>query len=298
MKIDDLNLFILAARHGSLTAAGKEIGLSPAASSARLTALERDLGTSLMARTTRSLSLTADGAAFLGHAERAVMELENGRASLSASSATPRGLLRATVPGPFGRKHILPFLPEFRERYPDVQLDIQLSDELINLVDEGYDLGIRIGVATDSTLTRTRLAPNRRVVIASPEFIARNGMPDRPEECSRFDAVYQPNLRNWSFTRNGETVAVRVSGPIRSTSGAVIRDAVLMGLGIAVKSIWDVGPDLKTGRLVQILEGWAFENDGEIYAVRPPSSFTPPKTRAFIDLLKSKYSGTPYWEVK
>jgi len=123
MKFDDLQLFILAARHGSLTAAGREIGLSPAAASARLTALERDLGTSLMARTTRSLSLTADGTAFLSHAERALVELENGRAGLSASTATPRGLLRATMPGPFGRKHILPFLPEFREKYPEVELE-------------------------------------------------------------------------------------------------------------------------------------------------------------------------------
>ncbi len=297
MKIDDLQLFTLAARHGSLTAAGKEIGLSPAAASARLTALERDLGTSLMARTTRSLSLTADGTAFLNHAERALAELENGRAGLSASSATPRGLLRATVPGPFGRKHVLPFLPEFREKYPDVQLDIQLSDEIINLIDEGYDLGIRIGVAADSTLTRTRLAPNRRIVIASPEFVKKNGMPKRPEDCAGFDAVYQPNLRNWRFTRGTENVSVRVNGPIRSTSGAVIHDAVLMGLGIALKSIWDVGPDLKEGRLVQVLADWNFDNDGEIYAVRPPSTFTPPKTRALIDMLKKKYGPTPYWEI-
>jgi len=297
MKLDDLHLFILAARHGSLTAAGKEIGLSPAAASARLTALERDLGTSLMARTTRSLSLTADGAAFLSHAERAFVELENGRAGLSTSSATPRGLLRATVPGPFGRKHVLPFLPEFREKYPEVELDIQLSDEIVNLIEDGYDLGIRIGVAADSTLTRTRLAPNRRIVVATPEFIAKHGKPNRPDECSSFDAVYQPNLRNWRFTKGNDYVSVRVSGPVRSSSGAVIHDAVLMGLGIALKSIWDVGPDLKSGHLVQILADWSFDSDGEIYAVRPPTAFTPPKTRALIDFLKSKYGPTPYWEV-
>ncbi len=297
MKFDDLQLFILAARHGSLTAAGKEIGLSPAAASARLTALERDLGTSLMARTTRSLSLTVDGTAFLSHAERALVELENGRAGLSASSATPRGLLRATMPGPFGRKHILPFLPEFREKYPEVELDLHLSDEIVNLVEDGYDLGIRIGVAVDSTLTRTRLSPNRRVVVASPDFIERHGKPSRPEECSSFDAVYQPNLRNWRFTKGNDHVSVRVSGPIRSSSGGVIHDAVLMGMGIALKSIWDVGPDLKSGRLVQVLSDWNFDNDGEIYALRPPAAFTPPKTRVMIDLLKAKYGPTPYWEV-
>ncbi len=297
MKFDDLQLFILAARHGSLTAAGKEIGLSPAAASARLTALERDLGTSLMARTTRSLSLTADGTAFLTHAEQALVELENGRAGLSTSSAKPRGLLRATMPGPFGRKHILPFLPEFREKYPEVELDLHLSDEIVNLIEDGYDLGIRIGVAADSTLTRTRLAPNRRIIVAAPEFIERHGKPNRPEECSSFDAVYQPNLRNWRFSRGADHVSVRVNGPIRSSSGAVIHDAVLMGMGIALKSIWDVGPDLKSGRLVQILPDWNFDNDGEIYALRPPAAFTPPKTRVMIDFLKAKYGPTPYWEV-
>lgn len=297
MKFDDLHLFTLAARHGSLTAAGKEIGLSPAAASARLTALERDLGTSLMARTTRSLSLTADGAAFLTHAEKALAELENGRAGLSSASATPRGLLRATVPGPFGRKHILPFLPEFRDKYPEVELDLHLSDELVNLIEDGYDLGIRIGVPADSTLTRSYLAPNRRVVVASPAFIEKHGAPTKPEECAAFDVVYQPNLRNWRFSKGDQTAAVRVSGPIRSSSGAAIHDAALLGLGIALKSIWDVGPDLKSGRLVQLLTDWTFDSDGEIYAVRPPAGFTSPKARALIDLLKAKYGPKPYWEV-
>jgi len=297
MRLDDLQLFTLAARHGSLTAAGKEIGLSTAAASARLTALEKSLGSSLMARTTRSLSLTEDGAAFLTHAEKALAEIENGRAGLSTSSAAPRGLLRATVPGPFGRKHILPFLPEFRELYPDVELDIHLSDEIVNLIEEGYDLGIRIGVAADSTLTRTVLAPNTRVLVATPEFIEKHGAPSRPEDCSAMDAVYQPNLRNWRFTRSEDTASVRVSGPIRSSSGAVIHDAVLMGLGIALKSIWDVGADLKAGRLVRLLPDWTFDANGMIYAVRPPGAFTPPKTRAFIDLLKGKYGPKPYWEL-
>ena len=297
MKIDDLQLFVLAARHGSLTAAGREIGLSPAASSARLTALERDLGSSLMARTTRSLSLTADGTAFLVHAERALRELENGQAALSASSATPRGLLRATVPGPFGRKHILPLIPEFRALYPEVQLDLHVSDDVVNLIDEGYDVGVRIGVAPDSTLMRTHLAPNRRVVIASPAFIEKHGKPSRPEDCARLDAAYQLNLRHWHFSRGDEVASVRVSGPIRSNDGGVVHAAVLEGLGIGIKSIWDVGADLKAGRLVRLLEDWSFGSDGEIYAVRPPGSYMPPKTRAFIDLLKVKFGPTPYWEV-
>lgn len=297
MKFEDLTLFTLAARHGSLTAAGRDLGLSPAAASARLTSLEKTLGTSLMARTTRSLSLTEDGTAFLAHAERALAEIENGRAALSESAAAPSGVLRATVPGPFGRKHILPFLPEFRETYPDVRLDLHVSDDLVNLIEDGYDLGIRIGVPPDSALVRTHLAPNRRVVIASPDFIAKQGKPTRPEDCAAFDAAYQPNLRNWQFTRGDEHASVRVNGPIRTNDGGVVHAAALNGLGIGMKSIWDVGEDLKAGRLVRLLEDWDFASDGEIYAVRPAGVTTPPKTRAFIDLLKRKYGSTPYWEI-
>ena len=297
MRTDDLLMFVLAARHGSLTAAGRDLGLSPAASSARLNALERELGTSLMARTTRSLSLTEDGTVFLAHAEKALAEIDNGRAALSASSAHPSGTLRATVPGPFGRKHILPFLPEFRALYPDVKLDLHVSDDVINLIEEGYDLGIRIGVAPDSTLIRSHLAPNRRVIIATPEFVAKHGKPSRPEDCASFDAAYQPNLQTWHFTRGDERASVRVSGPIRTNDGGVVYEAVLQGLGIGMKSIWDVGEDLKSGRLIQLLQDWSFDADGEIYAVRPAGGFTLPKTRAFIDLLRKKYGAKPYWEI-
>lgn len=297
MKLEDLTLFALASRHGSLTAAGRELGLSPAAASARLSSLEKTLGTSLMARTTRSLSLTEDGAAFLAHAQIALEALENGRAALSASQATPSGVLRATLPGPFGRKHILPFLSEFREAYPQVRLDLHASDDVVNLIEEGYDLGIRIGVAPDSALIKTHLAPNRRVVIATPEFISKHGKPMHPQECASFEAAYQPNLRNWHFTRGAEHASVRVDGPIRTNDGGVVHTAVLSSLAIGMKSIWDVGEDLKAGRLVRLLEDWDFASDGEIYAVRPSGATTPPKTRAFIDFLKSKYGPVPYWEM-
>jgi len=297
MRVDDLEFFVLAARHRSLTAAGKEMGLSPAAASARLTALEKALGATLMARTTRSLSLTEDGKAFLVHAQRSLQEFENGRAALSANNSAPSGVLRATIPGPFGRKHILPFLTEFRETYPEVQLDLHVSDDIANLIEDGYDLGVRIGVARDSSLTRTHLAPNKRVLVAAPSFLEKHPRPMRPEDCAALDVVYQLNLRNWHFTRGDEEVSVHVTGPIRTNDGGVLHDAILQGLGIGLKSIWDVGEDLKAGRLVRLLEGWTFAADGEIYAVRPPGSFVPPKTRAFIDLLKQKYGPKPYWDI-
>jgi len=296
MRFDDLALFGLAARHGSLSAAGREIGLSPAAASARLTALEKDLGTTLMARSTRSLSLTEDGANFLIHANHAIEALEAGRASLAANHAEPSGTLRAALPGPFGRQHILPFLPEFRDRYPKVSIDLHLSDQFVSLVDEGFDLGIRIGVPRDSSLIRTVLAPNRRLVVASPAFVERHGMPDRPEDCAGLEAIIQTGLHLWHFTRGEDRAEVRVSGPIRSNNGGVLLDAALMGLGIALKSVWDVGEHLRAGRLVNLLPEWSSEEDGVIQAVRPPGPYTPAKVRAFIDFLKGKYGPHPYWE--
>ena len=296
MRISDLTLFALAAQHGSLSAAGREIGLSPAAASARLTALEKELGTTLMARTTRSLSLTEDGTRFLAHASRALEEIDAGRAALATSDAEPSGTLRAALPGPFGRKHILPFLPEFRERYPKVTIDMHLSDQMVSLVDEGFDLGIRIGVLRDSSLIRTRLAPNRRMVVASPAFVARHGMPARPEDCAALDAIVQTGLTFWHFTKGEQRAEVRVSGPIRSNNGAVLLDAALMGIGIALKSVWDVGTHLQDGTLVDLLPDWTCEEDGAIHAVRPPSPYTPTKVRAFIDFLREKYGPQPYWE--
>ena len=296
MRIDDLALFALAARHGSLSAAGRELGLSPAAASARLTALEKQLGATLMARSTRSLSLTEDGANFLVHASRAIEAVEAGRASLGSSTAEPSGTLRAALPGPFGRQHVLPFLPEFRERYPDVSVDLHLSDQFVNLVEEGFDLGIRIGVPRDSSLVGTLLAPNRRMVVASPTFIEHHGKPERPEDCARFEAIVQTGLNNWHFRRGKERAEVRVTGPIRSNNGAVLLDAALMGLGIALKSAWDVGEHLRDGRLVNLLPDWSSEEDGVIQAVRPPHSWTPAKVRVFIDFLKEKYGPDPYWD--
>ena len=296
MREGDLHLFALAARHGSLSAAGRELGLSPAAASARLTALEKALGAALMARSTRSLSLTEAGARFLGHANAALEALEAGRAALDDASREASGLLRASLPGPFGRKHVLPFLPEFRAAHPRVELDLSLSDRVANIVEEGFDLAVRIGEQGDSSLVRTRLAPNRRMVVASPGLVAEHGRPERPEALADLPAVFQPSLRDWTFVRGEERVSVRVEGPIRADNGAVLLDAAVLGLGIALKSVWDIGAELADGRLVRLLPDWGVEPAGEIVALRPPSPFVPLKVRAFIDLLKARYGPVPYWE--
>ncbi|MEO1292584.1 MAG: LysR family transcriptional regulator [Pseudomonadota bacterium] len=297
MRLEELELFRRAAVLGSLSAAGRELGLSPAAASARLQSLENSVGATLFNRTTRSLSLTEEGETMLLHAGRALEELETAKTLVSGVETKPSGTLRASLPGPFGQKHILPFLKEFRDRYPEVELDLHVSDVIVNVVEGGYDVVVRVAPLADSALKVTKLADNRRVIVASPEYLKGHPVPVEPEDLRDHDALVHGELRTWRFLRDGEERSVRVSGPLHAYDGAITRDAALYGFGIAMKSIFDVGEDLKEGRLVELLPDWTMIGAGSIWALRPPGRFTPPRVRAFIDFLKEKYSPKPYWEI-
>ncbi|MEO1330586.1 MAG: LysR substrate-binding domain-containing protein [Pseudomonadota bacterium] len=302
MKIEELELFRRAAALGALSAAGRALGLSPAAASARLQSLERSLGVTLFSRTTRRLALTEEGEILLGHATRALEELEAARVAVAGADARPAGVLRASIPGPFGRQHVLPFLPEFLDRHPDVELDLHISDEIVNVIDGGYEMVVRVAPLTDSALLAVKLAPNRRIVCAAPAYLERYGAPAEPEDLIGHRCLIFGDLRVWRFHRGEgakrEERAVRVTGPLHTNNGAVTGDAARFGLGIALKSIWDIGEDLKSGRLVQILDRWRVGDAGDVWALRPPSRFPPPRVKAFIAFLKEKYGPTPYWEIE
>ncbi len=300
MRLEELELFRRAAALGGLSAAGRALGLSPAAASARLQALERDLGAQLFTRSTRRLTLTDEGAILLGHATRALDELQAARAAIAGADAPPAGVLRASIPGPFGRQHILPFLPPFLDAHPDLELDLHISDEIVNVTDGGYEVVVRVGPLTDSALIATKLAPNRRVIVAAPAYLARYGAPQDPDDLTAHRCLIFGDLRVWRFHRGSgagrEERAARVSGPLHTNNGAVTGDAARYGLGIAQKSIWDVGPDLRSGRLTQLLPDWESDDAGAIWALRPPTRYPPARVTAFIALLREKYGPTPYWE--
>lgn len=296
MRLEELTLFRRAAALGGLSAAGRELGLSPAAASARLQALEKSLGAALFVRTTRRLSLTEEGETLLTHVARALDELEAARDAIGTVTDNPSGVLRASVPGPFGEKHVLPYLAEFRTHYPEVELDLHVSDTRVNVVEGGYELVVRVGALSDSALRAVKLASNRRVIVASPAYL--DGAPPLkdPEDLARHDCLVTGELRVWRFSRGEEERVVKASGSIHLYDGGSARAAAVHGLGLAMKSVFDVYEDLRAGRLIHVLSDWEIREAGAIWALRPPARIASPRARAFIDFLKSKYGPKPYWE--
>lgn len=297
MRLEDLQFFVRIAELGSLSGAGREIGLSPSAASARLTTLEKAFGTQLFARTTRRTTLTEAGRVLLQHARAAVDEIDQARSVLEAATAAPRGSLRISCNTFFGRKHILPYLVEFRTLYPDIQLEMDISDRMVDLIEEGYDIAIRGAPLADSSLLARRLGGNPRALCASPDYLARKGIPSNPEDLVNHDCISLPSVPVWYFNGPEGEIGFEVQKPvIKGDSGDLTYDAALHGLGLSLKSLAHVWEDLRDGRLVEVMEDYKVARTGAIWAVYPPSQFVPPKVTAFVDFLISKYGRPPYWD--
>lgn len=297
MRLDDLKFFKRVAELGSLSAAGREFSLSPSAASSRLTNLEKELGTQLVSRTTRRTSLTEAGKVFLQHASSAIGELQRAQELIDAAEDTPRGTLRITSNVFFGRKHVLPHLAEYRRLYPDLRLEIDMTDRMIDLVEESYDLGIRGGPLPDSSLLARKLGGNQRVLCASPDYLARKGAPQTPEDLRNHDCIGYDPMPIWYFNGPDGEIAWQIEDPMVSgDNGDFAYDAALYGLGLTVKSLAHVWEDLRDGRLVEVMENYPIARTGNIYAVYPKARFIPPKVSTFIDFLISKVGRPAYWE--
>jgi DNA-binding transcriptional LysR family regulator len=266
--------------------------------SRRLAALESRLGARLINRTTRSLHLTDDGATYYEACARVLADIEEADATVSAGRVEPRGTLRVALPASFGHQHIAPLIPRFAERYPQIQLALSLSDRTVNLIEEGFDLAVRIAHLEDSSLTARKLAPNRRVVCASPGYLARHGRPRTPDELARHNCLTTTDFAmNWDYKGpDGKPGSVRVTGRYSCDNWEVLREWALAGLGIALKSTWDVHRLLVDGSLVEVCTGYTFHSDVAIYAVYPSRRFLPAKTRVFIDFLAESFGPDPYWD--
>ncbi|MES0808312.1 LysR family transcriptional regulator [Roseibium sp. SCPC15] len=297
MRLDDLKFFKRVAELGSLSAAGREFGLSPSAASSRLSNLEKELGSQLVARTTRRTGLTEAGQVFLRHACNALGEMDRAKALIDASEDTPRGTLRISLNVFFGRKHILPYLLEYRQLYPDLRLDVDMTDRIVDLVDEGYDMAIRGAPLPDSSLIARKLGGNQRVLCASPEYISRKGMPKSPDDLRSHDCIGFEPMPVWYFQGPEGEIAYHITNPVISgDSGDFAYDAAIFGLGLTVKSLAHVWEDLRDGRLVEVMPDFPIARTGNIYAVYPPAKFIPPKITTFVDFLLSKYGRPAYWE--
>src|SRR5574339_203971 len=264
--LQEITVFAKIVGTGSLSAAARDLGMSPAVVSRRLAALEARLGVRLVNRTTRSLHLTDEGAAYYETCSRVISEIEEADAAVSAGRAEPRGILRVALPASFGNQHVAPRVPPFARRYPDVQVALSLSDRTVNVVEEGFDLAIRIADLADSSLAARKLAPNRRVVCASPDFLRRHGAPRTPEDLAQHNCVATEFSMNWDYRDpDGRPGSARITARYACDNWEVLREWALAGLGIALKSTWDVRRQLEDGSLVALLPGYDFGTDVGIY---------------------------------
>lgn len=300
-RIGDISLFLRVLDLGSISAAARSLDLSVAVASQRLKRLERDLGVRLLHRTTRQLHATPEGAALAEQGRALVEDLEALTGGLRQASSDVTGTLRVTTSASFGRLYISPLLPEFMALHPRVKLSINLNDQRLDLISSGFDLAIRIGALDDSSLVARKLADNRRVLCASPEYLRKHGAPRTPEDLAKHECVLLVGSAGrqdvWRMhDRDGREIAVRVGGRIESNYGEVILDAVVAGLGIAMHSAWHACEDLRAGRLQVVLPDYPIATTG-IYAVMPQRRLVPPRVRAFVDFFAEKFGENPPWEM-
>ena len=302
-KLKQLETLVSVAARGSLTAAARAEGVAPAIIGRRLDALEERLGVKLLVRTTRRISLTHEGSAFLEDCQRLLADLASAEASVSAGGVKASGHLRITAPAGFGRRHVAPLVPRFRELHPEVTLSLNLSDRVVDIAAEGYDCAVRVGDLPDSALVSVRLADNRRLCVATPGFLLRHGVPQHPSELARFACLTLSSdasqTRGWAFSvpRDGgarELVHLRPGGPLDCSDGQVLHEWCLAGHGIAWRSTWEVEADIAAGRLQAVLEDFAAPPNG-IYAVFPQRKHLALRVRLWIDFLKHHYGQTDFW---
>ena len=297
-SFQQMSVFAKVVGAGSLSAAARELGLSPALVSRKLAALEARLGVRLINRTTRSLHLTDEGASYYEACARLLAEVDEADAAVAAGRVEPQGVLRVALPASFGHVHVAPRIPEFAAQYPKVRLALSLSDRSVNVIEEGFDLAVRIAELEDSSLAARRLAPNRRVVCASPQYLERHGVPRLPEDLLHHNVLTTSDFAmTWDFKDpRGKPGSVRVAGRYACDNWEVLREWALAGLGIALKSTWDIYRHLQDGSLVALFPGYSFHSDVAIYAVYPHRRHLPAKTRVFIEFLAASFGPEPYWD--
>jgi DNA-binding transcriptional LysR family regulator len=296
--LDGIAAFARVVDSGSFSAAARRLNISKSAISAHVQRLEERLGIRLLNRTTRRLSLTEAGAAYYRHCARILVEAEAAEQAASALQREPRGTLRISAPDSFGWMHVAPAVPAFLKRYPDISIDIKLSPAYANLVDEGLDLAIRIGVLEDSALVVRKLALSRLVLCAAPAYIEERGTPRTPDDLAGHNCLCTDLLPwgdEWRLAGKGGEVRVPVGGSVRSNNAEMLRVAALDGIGIAALPTWVVAEQLRGGTLRRVLTAWE-PPVSTIYAVYPGNRLMSMKVRAFVDHLARRFGRTPYWD--
>jgi DNA-binding transcriptional LysR family regulator len=317
-RLKQIESFAAIVARGSLTAAARAEGVAPAIMGRRLDALEERLGVKLLVRTTRRITLTHEGSAYLEDCQRVLADLANAEASVSAGGIKASGHLRITAPAGFGRRHVAPLVARFRSQHPDVTISLNLSDRVVDLAGEGFDCAVRVGDMPDSALVSVRLADNRRLCVATPDYLERRGTPQTPADLTHFDCLTLSSdasqARGWAFRvprqpagagledilavaglpADHDVVYLKPGGPLDCSDGQVLHDWCLAGYGIAWRSTWEVEAEIAAGRLTAVLEAFAAPPNG-IYAVFPQRKHLPLRVRLWIDFLKHHYGQSGFW---
>jgi DNA-binding transcriptional LysR family regulator len=290
----ELAFFTLLARKGSLSAAARELDITPPAVTKRLAQLEQRLGVRLVNRTTRTLSLTAEGELYLAHASRILADIREMEEQVASSRDAPKGLLRVNATLGFGRTVIAPLISSFARHYPDVEVQLQLTDTPINLVEEAFDLGIRFGELPDTRLSARKVMSNRRFLVASPAYLKRFGEPRTPEDLAQHHCIVHRQNEDahgiWRLTKGRRTETVKVGGTLSSNDGDVVLNWALDGHGILLRSEWDAAKYLASGRLQQVLKECKVP-PADLFVYYPSRRNLPAKVRSFIDFIVDNIGG-------
>jgi DNA-binding transcriptional LysR family regulator len=297
-RLKQIESFVAVAVRGSLTAAAHAEGVAPAVIGRRIDGLESRLGVKLLVRTTRRISLTHEGSAFLEDCQRLLADLASAEASVTEGGVKASGHLRVTAPAGFGRRHVAPLVPGFLQQHPDVSLSLNLSDRVVDIVNEGFDCAVRVGDLPDSSLVSVRLADNRRLCVATPAYLKRAGVPQTPADLARHQCLTLSSdasqTRGWAFGVDGRPLHLRPSGRMDCSDGQVLHDWCLQGLGIAWRSTWEVEAEVAAGLLQVVLADHAAPANG-IYAVFAHAKHLALRVRLWIDFLKHHYGDATYW---
>lgn len=299
-RLSEIEAFVRVAEAASFSAAARRLGASKSVISRHVSALEARLGARLFHRTTRALTLTEAGQGYLERTRRILADLEEADVAVGQLQAAPRGRLRINAPMSFGFLHLAPAIPDFLARHPEVDVDLVMNDRFVDLVDEGFDVAVRIGTLTNSSLIARRLAPIRRVVCASPDYFHRHGVPETPDDLKAHLCLPNTNislLHEWRFrTAEGQPWPVEIRGRMSANNGDALRIAALKGLGLTFLPTFIVGVDLQAGTLNTVLDPF-IPQDMTLNAVYPHARHLSPKVRAFVDFLAQRFGPRPYWDL-
>ena len=301
MTIDivaSMRVFTAVVDAGSFAGAADKLDLSRGMATRYVAQLEAHLGVRLLNRTTRKLSLTEAGSDYYQRATQVLGMIEEAETSVAQEASVPRGTLRVTSSVAFGVRHLGWAITEYLQKYPGVHVDVTLNDRMVDLVEEGFDLAIRVTTRIDPGLIARRLTRARVVACASPGYLKRHGTPKSPEELVGHNCIsyaYSPMKEDWHFRRNGVDQTVPISGNLRGNNGDILVIAAIEGLGVALQPTFLIYEALRQKKLVRILSDWETD-DLTVFAVYPNRKFLPPKVRSFIDFIAERFGPEPYWD--